>query len=438
MSNGTTTTTPPAKVPLNIAIAPFPEGFEGDADEFGQQLVQLMEAFVEGNFLMGLVLPPGSTLPTNDQGPIFMGGIWYWFNPTAGAYQPQTAGIKAAKNYVKNCIYQIQQVANAFPSLASGITKTFDMLLARTTGANVLSLAVAAGPPAGAYNDTINNAASYTVGTTLVTTPAATDLYVHEHLIEGSDVLMAQGQMLSLSFWAYTNAPGTYSVYITNSGRDHSYVVNFAVATANTWTYVSLPSIPAMPVASGGSWNFTEGATGLYIGIPMCVGTQWQTATLGAWQAAFYAGSAQNMNLLGVTNNNLRITGLKLEASPQCTYLTVPSFEADFHDAIRYYWTNFTYQLTNAGTPIQVVANVANNALFNCLFPRRMCKVPTVTPYGFTSYASGKVTNISTGTDYACATIGATQKGVVGQPAGLTAAKADVFAAFITADARLS
>jgi hypothetical protein len=170
----------------------------------------------------------------------------------------------------------------------------------------------------------------------------------------------------------------------------------------------------------------------------MATGTQWLTTQPNTWLASFAAGTSANSNLLGVVNNQMTITGIKLEASASCTPLTVRPFEADYHDCVRYYFTTFTYQSVTAGFPIAATAHLANAAVFNFQFARRMCKIPTVVPYGWTSNTAGKVTNVSTGVDYTVATIGAVAKGVVGNPAGLTAAKGDVFLAFITADARLS
>jgi hypothetical protein len=269
---------------------------------------------------------------------------------------------------------------------------------------------------------------------------ASTDRFVHEHLFEGSDVVMLQGEILTLAFSVFTNVPGTYSVYLCTGPRDASFVANFTVQTANVWQRVRITGIPAMPTATTGTWNFGEGQTCLRAGVVMAIGSQFQTtsANTNKWIAGAFYGTASNSNLCTVVNNQLKISAVKLEASPSATYCTVNSFEQDFYDALRYYWTNFNYQVTNAGTALQAVANVANNALFTSLFPRRMAKIPTVVPYGFTSYASGKVTNFSTATDYAVATIGATQNGITGQPTGLTAAKGDVFAAFVTADARLT
>jgi hypothetical protein len=429
----------PQQIPLKISVAPFPVGFQGDLDETFQQGVQLMAAYVQGNFLTGLILPPGSSLPTTDQGPIAMGGIWYFYDPVSGTYLPQSISAKLARNYAKNATYQIQQIGSAF-TLGSGDTNTYDMVVSRATVASVLAIAPDTGPPASTDSDNCLSAIKYTVGPTLVPTLASTDRFVHEHLFEGSDVVMLQGEILTLAFSVFTNVPGTYSVYLCTGPRDASFVANFTVQTANVWQRVRITGIPAMPTATTGTWNFGEGQTCLRAGVVMAIGSQFQTtsANTNKWIAGAFYGTASNSNLCTVVNNQLKISAVKLEASPSATYCTVNSFEQDFYDALRYYWTNFNYQVTNAGTALQAVANVANNALFTSLFPRRMAKIPTVVPYGFTSYASGKVTNFSTATDYAVATIGATQNGITGQPTGLTAAKGDVFAAFVTADARLT
>src|SRR4029077_4635869 len=201
-------------IPLKISIAPFPEGFVGDMDETFQQACILMEATVEGAFLTGLILPPGSTLPTTDQGPIAMGGVWYFWDPVTGQYLPQSISARPAKNYVKNACYQIQQTGTA-PPLVAGINKTYDMCLCRMQNTGVLTIASDVEPPAAADHDYCPAAIKYTVGTTAPTL-AATDLYVHEHLIEGSDLAPIQGEILSLSFLCWVNQAGTYSAYLTS------------------------------------------------------------------------------------------------------------------------------------------------------------------------------------------------------------------------------
>jgi len=425
-------------IPLKISIAPFPEGFEGDMDETFQQACILMEATVEGQFLTGLVLPPGSTLPSTDQGPIAMGGVWYFFDPVSGQYLPQSLQARAAKNYVKNSCYQIQQTGSA-PALVAGVTKIYDMCLCRMTTAGVLAIASDVGPVASAVNDNFPAAIKYTVGT-VVATLGATDLYAHEHLIEGSDIAMIQGEPLTLSFFCWVNQPGTYSAYLCSGGRDESYCMTFTMPTANTWIRVQIPNIPAIPTS--GTWSYGEGVTGMYVGVVMACGSQWQTANTGKWNGGLFMAGTSQSNMCSVTNNQMKITGMRLEASPQAGFATVNSFEADLHDAIRYYWTSYNYQSTTTGAwAITLIAQAAGFAAGTLLFPRRMAKVPTVTVYDPSTNTAANMRNLTTSvaiTAFAAPT--ATQKGISFSGAITTpaSAKSDVIVANITADARLA
>jgi hypothetical protein len=424
-------TAPATQLPLAISIAPFPEGFQGDMDETFQQAVILMEAFLEGNFLTGLVLPPGSTLPTTDQGPIAMGGAWYFWDTASGQYQPQSVPVKLAKNFARNAIYQVAQMGPTFTQ-GVGVTPTFDMSQFRATVSNVLTIASAAGPPASPDNDDCITAAKYTV-TNTVATLQPTDIFAHEHLFEGSDLAPLQGETLSLAFSVFCNAAGVYSAYLTSSGRDESYVFSFTIATANTWQRIKIQGIPAIP--STGTWHFGEGQTGMYFGVTLAVGTQWQTTSVGSWQAAFLAGTSANLNLLAVVANSMTISGVKLEASPSCTPLTVNSFAEDYESVIRYYFTNFTYQRTNQGVPLALEAPAPGTWFASLIYPRRMCRAPTVKPFGYQSFTIGNITNMrgGTATDIPVATINSFMKGIsdsqaITPPTGLPTANGTITA----------
>jgi hypothetical protein len=425
------------QIPLTIVIAPFPEGFQGDMDETFQQATQLMEAYIEGNFLTGLILPAGSTLPTTDQGPIAMGDQWYFWDSASGQYVPQTVAVKTAKNFAKNSCYQVQQAGSTFTPPV-GVSFNYDMAITRVTQPSVLTISLGGGPAASADNDPIPASIAYACGPALVPTPVASDIFTHEHIFEGSDLLPLVGQTLSLSFSVWVNVAGTYSVYITSPGRDASYVAQFTIATPNVFARIKVPGIPAFPTGYG-TWNFGIGKTGLYIGFPMCIGTQWQTTQTNVWAPVFAAGTSANTNLLTVANNQMRITGIKLEASTSVSYLSVPAWDADYNDAIRYYFSSFDYQSVTAGIGLMGVAYNANAPISSFIFPRRMCKAATVTPYGWNSHTANRVTNISTAIDYNFGPFTATDpKGFVVSPTGATAAKGDIFLNYIIADARLS
>src|SRR4029077_2635504 len=240
----------------------------------------------------------------------------------------------------------------------------------------------------------------------------------------------------------FTNAPGTYSYALLSTGRDATYVGNYTVTAANIWTRVKVPSIPALPTGTGatqiGTWNFSEGQTGLYIVFPFATGANVRTATLNSWQAGQFMASTTSGNLCTVTTNQLKISGVKLEASAAVSYLSVPSFDQDFLEAVRYYYTTFDYQSTNSGLSITFNAQAAAGAAGRWPFARRMAKVPTVVPYSSTTFAAGNLRNLTTSTDLALANLSATRKGAYILTTSGGGAKGDVLAAIITADARLS
>lgn len=404
-------------------------------DETFQQGCILMEATVEGAFLTGLILPVGSTLPTADAGPIAMGGQWYFWSSVTNSYQPQGSTGRPGKNYCKNGGYQVQQLG-ATPTLAAGVNKIYDMALCRMTTIAVLSIVGDVGPMAGADYDTCPAAIRYTVGTAAPTL-GATDIYSHEHLIEGSDLAAIQGEVLSLSFLCWVNQPGTYSCYLASGGRDESYVATFVMPTANTWVRVKIPGIPAIP--NTGTWTFTEGTTGMYVGVTMASGAQWTTANVKQWGSGLFMAGTGQTNMAAVTNNQMKITAVRLEAGAQCGYASINSFDTDFWECIRYYFTTFNYQSVTAGMQIMATAYIANSCIFSLLFPRRMCRAPTAVPYSNTTPpVAGHLTNISTGADYVNATLGALGKGIYGAPGTLTAAAGNVISCYITADARLT
>jgi hypothetical protein len=404
--------TPAIQIPLTIAIAPFPEGFKGDMDETFQQAVQLMTGYIEGNFLLGLILPPGSDLPTSDQGPIAMDGVWYFWNTATGEYEPQMFPVKTIKNYVKNCVYQVQQTGAAIAVPAGG-GPAYDMSFAQANLVNILAISSINGPAAGPNNDNIPTAINYTVGPGVVTTLLATDLYSHEHLFEGSDIVALRGQKMSLSFWAYGTTPGTYSVYLASSGRDESYTAAFTLTTANQWTWITVPAIPAFP--SGGTWHFGEGVTGLYVGFPFGVGANFRitSGNLNKWLGGLNAGTSQNLNLLATAGNALAITGIKLEASLSPTYLSVPAFADDLEILTRYYFTTFAYQSSTFGAPVQFFASQDNNWAATFIFPRRMALLhPVVTPYSYQTQAAGLVTDMFTNFDILIPNLAASRRGI--------------------------
>jgi hypothetical protein len=321
-------------------------------------------------------------------------------------------------------------------TVPAGVTGTFDLAQVRCPAAGALTIQMGTGPAASTDTDQIGSSMMYTVAIA-ETTLASTDLYAHEHLIEGTDLAPLQNQTMSLGFSVYVNTAGTYSVYLANGARNQSYVANFTIASAqvNTWVRIKIQGIPPLP-ATG--WTYSEGVTGMYIGVVMAVGTQRQTTSPNVWNTAMYCGTSSNMNMMATGNNQLWVTGFKLEGSTGCTYMAVNSFEGDFFECIRYYWSSFNYQSLTAGMPLVGTSPTAGNFLLTFGFPRRMCKVPTVTPYGYTSHTAGNITDINSATDIATPTLPAVIKGISATGAAAGTKAYDPVGCFVIADARLT
>jgi hypothetical protein len=177
----------------------------------------------------------------------------------------------------------------------------------------------------------------------------------------------------------------------------------------------------------------------------MALGATYKTALTGAWQANFFAGTNANTNMVAGVTNQMTLTGFKFEAAAAPTFFQCPAFQTEFEEMQRYYYTNFVYQSLTTGVYLQGVASATNTGGFNWPFPRRMCKPPSVTFYNMSTPATANsVYDMSTGASIAGITPvtglpNVSQKGLSYSNSAMSGvAKADVIAAFIKADARLT
>jgi hypothetical protein len=125
----------------SISYAPFPEGFQGDTDEVFQQSGQLATIYLEGSFLVGQYIPPGSSwnpvTATTDQGPINYGARWYFFDPVRTQYEAQAPVVPYGVDTTNNTSYAVTvnvlvaltqgTVIFVLPSLTNAINPTLNV-----------------------------------------------------------------------------------------------------------------------------------------------------------------------------------------------------------------------------------------------------------------------------------------------------------------------
>ena len=173
-------------------------------------------------------------------------------------------------------------------------------------------------------------------------TSASTDLLVGFQWIEGYNVAdlnfgTANAKTITVSFWAYSSLTGTFagSLVGTNGSAFRSYVFTFSLASANTWTYVSV-TIPGDTTTF--SYNTTNGQ-GLALSFNLGCGSNYQT-TAGSWSASNYYSTSSAQNITATSGATFYVTGVQLEVGSVATPYEFDTYSDQLAQCQRYYQTN--------------------------------------------------------------------------------------------------
>lgn len=226
---------------------------------------------------------------------------------------------------------------------------------------------------------------------------AAADLVVpFRYRMEGFDYSEIHAQAITVGFWAYATATGSYSVAFLNSAKNRSYVTDITINTTNTWEFKTV----TLTLDSAGTWLFNNGI-GLEMTIGAAAGTTYQTGTINSWIAGEFYASNTATNIFGNANNRLRITQSSLVKGS--TGLGATGFRrtgdsiADEMDlAQRYFEKSYvvdvapaTVTMVNAWGYRSVFNATSNNSTSTVVFKTRKRNTPTVTVYNPVTGATG-------------------------------------------------
>jgi hypothetical protein len=178
--------------------------------------------------------------------------------------------------------------------------------------------------------------------------PGAGAYYGLQQRIEGYNIAhlgfgKAGTRYLTLSFWHKHTKTGTYSVTFRNSAGNRSYAAEYTQSVTNTWEKAEI----TIPVDTTGTWLYDNGI-GLQVYFAFVTGTNYQ-GTPGAWAAANYLGSTNQVNALDSLSNYCRIALVQLEAGPEATEFEARDVGTELALCQRYYCKSYT-QGTNPGT----------------------------------------------------------------------------------------
>jgi hypothetical protein len=242
-----------------------------------------------------------------------------------------------------------------------------------------------------------NNNAIYTLKTTIGTSQAsmaASEYIALFHPIEGYNCLPLYKRQCVLSFWAYSNHPGTYSIFIRNRNDTSSYVKDFTIDSTSTWEYKTIPVDLNDTV---GTWTFTD-TRGMSIGFTFACGTTYRTSTLGQWVSGNYICSTNVPNTFQQTVNNVFIVSqVQLEVGSVATPFDHKPIDQEILDCFRYCQkiivnhATGTYTLTGTGT------------IYSEIFINKMRAAPSMSITGPSMWYTGLGWTVPTATSLSVA-----------------------------------
>jgi len=228
--------------------------------------------------------------------------------------------------------------------------------------------------------------------------------------VEGYDFNYIKGKSCVLSFWAWTNNPGTYYVAFRGTGNNYSYVVPYTMPNS-VWTYVVIPiTFPSSGVTFGSTNNR---------GVNICWNLQtptsgFTTTTFNQWITGNYITGPNQANILSVINNAFYMIGVQLEVGSQPTPFEMRTLNKEVTLCRRYYEKSYSLSvvpgtITASGAILEYLtvfgAATIGTGGCNVKFEVEKCYNPTVTIYSAGTGALGKVHSFTNFMDYDIGTL---------------------------------
>lgn len=167
---------------------------------------------------------------------------------------------------------------------------------------------------------------------------AATDYYGIEFLIEGIDVADLQFGTANAKSFVWRGVvclpQGTYGLSFTNHiNRSYVTKISISAAEANKDKLVSV----VVPGDTSGTWLKDSSGIGLRVRITFGFGSNFLTATEGAWVTGNFVGTSAQTNAVATVGNTFEVADIGLYAGTQLPEWQMPGYDDDFRDCQRYF-----------------------------------------------------------------------------------------------------
>jgi hypothetical protein len=185
----------------------------------------------------------------------------------------------------------------------------------------------------------------------------------------------ASASTVTLSFWVRSSLTGTFGGALTNGSI--SYPFTYTVASANTWTQISL----TIAGPTTGTWS-TNNNSSFTVVFSLGMGST-RTSTAGSWQSGNFLSATAATSVVGTNGATFYITGVQLEKGSTATSFDYRPYGTELALCQRYYQTlTMISGYTGPGA-----------SLIQCSFPfNQMRAAPTLSqsgPFRFDDAAAG-------------------------------------------------
>jgi hypothetical protein len=253
---------------------------------------------------------------------------------TAQRVAQAIGAIESKGSVILNGNFDIWQRGTAFTSVATG-DYTADRWVWGESGAGVVTIRKGTATPDPV--DGLSDAYIEVDVTTADGSLADSDFYVINQNVEGFDAMRfglgsAAATQITLSFWVRSSKAGIHCVSFRNSALNRSYVVEYTIASANTWEFFTV----TLTSDTAGTW-LTDNGIGLRIGWALASGANFQ-GTADTWNAANDIATSNQVNVMDNAANFFRLSRVDLKVGSVATSFERRLFAHELAACQRYTW----------------------------------------------------------------------------------------------------
>ena len=289
----------------------------------------------------------------------------------------QAVGFYGFKNRIINGAMVIDQrnagaVVTPTSSASAYPTDRFNVAVAQNSKLTAQQSATA---PAGFINSLlVTSSSAYTVTTG--------DFFNIAQFVEGLNITdlawgTASAATVTLSFKVYSSLTGTFGGALENSAANRCYPFSYTIASANTWTSISI----TIAGDTSGTWLTTNGV-GIGIRWSMGAGSTYGSGTAGAWSATRSFAPTGSVSVVGTSGATFYITGVQLEKGSTATSFDYRPYGTEFQLCQRY------FQIISGGVNGWPSSASATTLQISVLLPVSMRTTPTLTASAALSFAA--------------------------------------------------